>query len=165
AEPFLRCAAAAAGDMVPRTRMATPAADDDPSVTLTNCFPSVILSYVTITYTCEVSNAQTLIDLDLSASYYTSVLIPGWPATLDEKTNAITFLPITGATSGRWDLVVTGRPDISSTAIPRTSNKSMDFMLIGETNADFATLHPYYGMVVSWAPNLPSGTMASDYML
>ncbi|KEG06920.1 hypothetical protein DQ04_11651000 [Trypanosoma grayi] len=39
-KPFLSCAAAAAGGMVPRTRMATPADDDDPSVTLTNCFPA-----------------------------------------------------------------------------------------------------------------------------
>ncbi|KEG05271.1 hypothetical protein DQ04_24281000, partial [Trypanosoma grayi] len=164
-EPFL-CCAAAAGGVVPRTRMARPAADDDSFVTLTNCFPGVILSYVTITYTCEVNNAQPLIDLELFASYFNPAgLNPGWPATLDEETNAITFVPITGATSGRWDLVITGRPDISSTATPRTSNKSMDFMLIGETNANFASLYPYYGMGVSFAPNLPSGITASDYML
>ncbi|KEG05650.1 hypothetical protein DQ04_19651000, partial [Trypanosoma grayi] len=48
AEPFLCCAAAAAGGVVPQTRMTTPAADDDPLVTLTNCFPSVILGFVTI---------------------------------------------------------------------------------------------------------------------
>ncbi|KEG05669.1 hypothetical protein DQ04_19491000, partial [Trypanosoma grayi] len=237
-EPFLCCAAAAAGGVVPRTRMATPAADDDPSVTLTNCFPSVILSPSNIPYTCEVSDAQPLIDLNLSASYYTSVLNPGWPATLDEKANTITFKPDRGAPSGRWELAITrvsddgnsdtpsnipytcevsdaqplidlnlsasyytsgvlssfwpatldakantitfmpngggpssGRWELVITRIsededfdtPLTTNKSMDFMRIGATHADFATLHPYYGMVVSWAPNLPSGTMASDY--
>ncbi|KEG14022.1 hypothetical protein DQ04_00661000, partial [Trypanosoma grayi] len=165
-EPFLRCAAvAAAGGMVPRTRMATPAADEDPSVTLTNCFPSVILSPSNIPYTCEVNNDQPLIGLNLSASYYISVLIPGWPATLDAGTNTITFMPIWGAPSGRWELVFTGRSDNVGFSTPRTTNKSMDFMLIEETNADFATLCPYYGMVVSWAPNLPRGTIASDYML
>ncbi|KEG05131.1 hypothetical protein DQ04_27131000, partial [Trypanosoma grayi] len=121
---------------------------------LTNCFPSVILSYVTITYTCEVNNAQPLIDLELFASYYNPTLNPGWPATLDAETNAITFMPSWGAPSGRWELVITGRPDISSTATPQTSNKSMGFMLIAETNANFASEYPYYGMGVSFAPNL-----------
>ncbi|KEG05892.1 hypothetical protein DQ04_17511000, partial [Trypanosoma grayi] len=164
-EPFL-CCAAAAGGMATRTRMATPADDDDSLVILRNCFPSVILSYVTITYTCEVNNAQPLIDLELFASYYHKEdLIPGWPATLDAETNAITFLPDRGAPSGRWELVITGRPDISSTATSRTSNKSMDFMLIAETNANFDSEYPYYGMGVSFAPNLPSGITASDYMM
>ncbi|KEG05117.1 hypothetical protein DQ04_27501000, partial [Trypanosoma grayi] len=107
AEPFLRCAAAAGG-VVPRTRMATPAADDDPLVPLTNCFPGVILSPSNIPYTCEVKNDQTLIGLNLSASYYTSVLTPGWPATLDAGTDTITFMPDRGAPSGRWELVFTG---------------------------------------------------------
>ncbi|KEG11471.1 hypothetical protein DQ04_02591090, partial [Trypanosoma grayi] len=157
AEPFLRCAAAAGG-MATRTRMATPAADDDPLVTLTNCFPSVILSASNIPYTCEVNNDQTLSGLNLSASYYTSVLIPGWPATLDAGTNTITFVPIWGAPSGRWELVITTFSDVEVTNVPLTTNKSMNFMDIRATRADFATLHPYYGMGVSWEPNLPSGT-------
>ncbi|KEG05472.1 hypothetical protein DQ04_21621000, partial [Trypanosoma grayi] len=165
AEPFLSCAAAAGG-VVPRTRMATPAADDDSLVTLTNCFPSVILGGLLNTYTCEVNNAQTLIGLELSASYYHKAdLITGWPATLGAETKKITFVPDGGPSSGRWEVVITGRPDISSTITPRTTNKSMDFMMITATRANFALLHPYYGMGVSWAPNLPSGTTASDYML
>ncbi|KEG05345.1 hypothetical protein DQ04_23191000, partial [Trypanosoma grayi] len=165
AAPFLRCAAVAGG-VVPRTRMATPADDDDSLVTLTNCFPGVILGGLLNTYTCKVNNDQTLIGLDLSASYYTPIgLITGWPATLDIENNKITFMPSWGAPSGRWELVITGRPDISSTATPRTSNKSMGFMLIAETNANFASEYPYYGMGVSFAPNVPSGTTASDYML
>ncbi|KEG06301.1 hypothetical protein DQ04_14751010 [Trypanosoma grayi] len=46
-----------------------------------------------------------------------------------------------------------------------TTNKSMDFMRIGATEANFDALFPYYGMGVLFAPNLPSGTTASDYML
>ncbi|KEG05698.1 hypothetical protein DQ04_19211000, partial [Trypanosoma grayi] len=164
-EPFLR-SAAAAGVMASRTRMATPAADGKTLATLTNCFPSVILSSSNIPYTCEVSDAQPLIGLNLSASYYYGEgLIPGWPATLDAENSKITFVPDRGAPSGRWDLVFTGRSDNVGFSTPRTTNKSMDFMLIEETNADFATLYPYYGMGVSWAPNLPTGTTASDYML
>ncbi|KEG06184.1 hypothetical protein DQ04_15421000 [Trypanosoma grayi] len=146
--------------------MATPAADDDPSVTLTNCFPSVVLNPSNIPYTCEVSDAQPLIDLDLSASYYNPAgLNPGWPATLVEGTNTITFVPDRGAPSGRWGLVITKFAADISSFTPMTTNKSMDFMLIGTAHANFATLYPYYGMGVSFAPNLPSGTMASDYML
>ncbi|KEG11967.1 hypothetical protein DQ04_02101010 [Trypanosoma grayi] len=164
-EPFLRCAAAAGG-VVPRTRMATPAAGNESLVILTNCFPSVILSPSNIPYTCEVNNDEALSGLNLSASYYhKGDLIPGWPATLDEETNTITFMPDHGAPSGRWELVFTGRSDNVGFSTPRTTNKSMDFMLSEETNADFAILCPYYGMAVSFAPNLPSGTMASDYML
>ncbi|KEG08299.1 hypothetical protein DQ04_07491000, partial [Trypanosoma grayi] len=165
AEPFLSCAAADGG-MATRTRMATPAADDDPSVTLTNCFPSVILSASNIPYTCEVKNDQTLSGLNLSASYYhKGDLIPGWPATLGARTNTITFMPITGAPSGRWELVITEVAVDLSSVTPRTTNKSMNFMLIGTVHANFKVLYPYYGMGVSFAPNLPSGTMASDYML
>ncbi|KEG05215.1 hypothetical protein DQ04_25401000, partial [Trypanosoma grayi] len=164
-EPFLRCAAAAGG-VVPRTRMATPAAGNESLVILTSCFPSVILSASNISYTCEVNDAQTLIDLELSASYYNPAgLNPGWPATLDEETNAITFMPIWGAPSGRWELVITTFSDVEVTNVPLTTNKSMNFMDIRATRADFATLYPYYGMGVSWEPNLPSGTAASDYML
>ncbi|KEG06463.1 hypothetical protein DQ04_13801000, partial [Trypanosoma grayi] len=130
-EPFLCCAAAAAGGMVPRTRMTTPAADDDSLVTLTNCFPSVILIGSGIPYTCEVGDAQTLIDLELFASYYTSVLNPGWPATFDAGTNTITFVPIFGAPSGRWELVITRPSGDEDFDVPLTTNKSMDFMRIG----------------------------------
>ncbi|KEG05363.1 hypothetical protein DQ04_22921000, partial [Trypanosoma grayi] len=130
-----------------------------------NCFPGVILSPSNIPYTCEVKNDQTLIGLNFSASYYNPTLNPGWPATLVKGTNTITFVPILGAPSGRWELVITRFAADISSFTPMTTNKSMDFMLIGTVHANFATLHPYYGMVVSWAPNLPSGTMASDYML
>ncbi|KEG05228.1 hypothetical protein DQ04_25171000, partial [Trypanosoma grayi] len=137
-EPFLRCAAAAAAaavdGMVPRTRMATPAADDDPLVTLTNCFPTVVLNPSNIPYTCEVKNDQTLIGLNLSASYYNPTgLNPGWPATLDTKTNTITFMPILGAPSGRWDLAITRISVDGNSYTPLTNNKSMDFMRIGAT--------------------------------
>ncbi|KEG10455.1 hypothetical protein DQ04_03691000, partial [Trypanosoma grayi] len=141
------------------------AADDDPSVTLTNCFPSVVLNPSNIPYTCEVDDAQTLIDLNLTASYYTSVIIRGWPATLDAKANTITFMPNSGAPSGRWDLAITTFSDDGNSDTPLTTNKSMDFMMLSDSNADFTTLYPYYGMGVSFAPNLPSGTTASDYML
>ncbi|KEG05683.1 hypothetical protein DQ04_19341000, partial [Trypanosoma grayi] len=164
AEPFL-CCAAADGGVVPRTSKATPAADDDPLVTLTNCFPSVILSPSNIPYTCEVKNDQTLIGLNLSASYYNPTLNPGWPATLDAGANTITFMPISGATSGRWELAITSFSYIEKKNVPLTTNKSMDFMRIGATEANFDALFPYYGMGVSFAPNLPSGTVASDYML
>ncbi|KEG05170.1 hypothetical protein DQ04_26321000, partial [Trypanosoma grayi] len=144
----LRCAAAAGG-MATRTRMATPAADDDPSVILTNCFPSVILSASNIPYTCEVNNDQTLIGLNLSASYYYGEgLIPGWPATLDTKTDTITFVPILGAPSGRWELVITRISVDGNSDTPMTTNKSMDFMRIGATEANFDALFPYYGMGV-----------------
>ncbi|KEG05378.1 hypothetical protein DQ04_22721000, partial [Trypanosoma grayi] len=119
-----------------------------------------------IPYTCEVSDAQPLIDLNLSASYYTSVLIPEWPATLDAKDNTITFVPNGGGpSSGRWELAITRISVGGNSYVPLSTNKSMEFMMITATHANFATLHPYYGMVVSWTPNLPSGTVASDYML
>ncbi|KEG05323.1 hypothetical protein DQ04_23551000, partial [Trypanosoma grayi] len=166
AAPFLCCAAAAAGGMVPRTRMATPAADDDSLVTLTNCFPSVILSPFTIPYTCEVNDAQTLSGLDLTVScYIPDVLNSFWPAALDAGTNTITFKPGSGTTSGRWELVFTSFSDVEGEYVPLTTNKSMDFMDIRATRSNFASLYPYYGMGVSLAPNLPSGTTASDYML
>ncbi|KEG05868.1 hypothetical protein DQ04_17701000, partial [Trypanosoma grayi] len=166
AEPFLRCAAAAGGDMIPQTRMTTPAADDDSLVTLTNCFPSVILSPSALPYTCEVNNDEALSGLNLSASYYhKGDLIPGWPATLVEGTNTITFVPDRGAPSGRWELIFTSFSEVEATNVPTTTNRSMDFLDIRATQANFTTLYPYYGMGVSWAPNLPSGTMASDYML
>ncbi|KEG12785.1 hypothetical protein DQ04_01431140, partial [Trypanosoma grayi] len=130
AEPFLRCAAAAGG-VVPRTRMATPAAGNESLVILTNCFPSVILGGLLNTYTCEVNNDQTLIGLSLSASYYTPVLIPGWPTTLAEGTNKITFVPDHGVASGRWKLVFTSFSENEKKHVPLTTNKSMDFMDIG----------------------------------
>ncbi|KEG05343.1 hypothetical protein DQ04_23231000, partial [Trypanosoma grayi] len=163
-EPFL-CCAAAAGGVVPRTRMATPAADGKTLATLMNCFPSVILSPSNIPYTCEVSDAQPLIGLNLSASYYTSVLNPGWPATLDTKANTITFMPVFGAPSGRWELVITSFSGYEDSDVPLTTNKSMNFMRLGATHTNFDALYPYYGMGVSFAPNLPTGTTASDYML
>ncbi|KEG05301.1 hypothetical protein DQ04_23841000, partial [Trypanosoma grayi] len=132
---------------------------------LTNCFPSVILINFGIPYTCEVNNAQPLIGLNLSASYYNPTLNPGWPATLVEGTKKITFVSDHGGPSGRWDLVFTSFSENEKKHVPLTTNKSMDFMDIGATEANFKVLYPYYGMGVSFAPNLPSGTMASDYML
>ncbi|KEG05102.1 hypothetical protein DQ04_27861000, partial [Trypanosoma grayi] len=101
-------------------------------VTLTNCFPSVVLNPSNIPYTCEVRDVQPLIGLNLSASYYhKGDLNPGWPATLVEGTNTITFVPITGAPSGRWDLVITRFAADISSFTPMTTKESMDFMLIG----------------------------------
>ncbi|KEG05482.1 hypothetical protein DQ04_21501000, partial [Trypanosoma grayi] len=146
AEPFLRYAAAAGG-VVPRTRMATPAADDDSLVLLANCFPSVILIGSGIPYTCEVGYAQTLNASKLFASYYSSDgLNSGWPATLAEGTKKITFVSDHGGPpSGRWDLVITRPSGDEDFDVPLTTNKSMDFMRIGATRANFATLYPYYG--------------------
>ncbi|KEG05143.1 hypothetical protein DQ04_26871000, partial [Trypanosoma grayi] len=127
-------------------------------VTLTNCFPGVILGGLLNTYTCKVNNDQTLIGLDLSASYYhKGDLITGWPATLDVENNKITFVPDHGVASGRWELVITRPSGDEDFDVPLTTNKSMDFMRIGATRANFFTLYPYYGMGVSFAPNLPSG--------
>ncbi|KEG05332.1 hypothetical protein DQ04_23411000, partial [Trypanosoma grayi] len=131
-----------------------------------NCFPSVILSPSNIPYTCEVNDAQTLIGLNLSASYYNPAgLNPGWPATLDAGTNTIAFKPDRGATSGRWELAITRISVGGNSYVPLSTNKSMEFMMITATRADFDVLYPYYGMGVSFAPNLPTGTTASDYML
>ncbi|KEG07013.1 hypothetical protein DQ04_11251000 [Trypanosoma grayi] len=41
----------------------------------------------------------------------------------------------------------------------------MDFMIIDDTEVNFNALLPYYGMGVLFAPNLPSGIAASDYMM
>ncbi|KEG10556.1 hypothetical protein DQ04_03581060, partial [Trypanosoma grayi] len=167
-EPFLCCAAAAAaaGGVVPRTRMAPPAADDDSLVTLTNCFPTVVLINSGIPYTCELWNAQKLSGLKLFASYYNPVLNSGWPAILDAGAKTIKFVPTGGLpSSGHWELVFTSFSDVENLYFPVTTNKSMDIMMFGDTIANFGALYPYYGMGVSWAPNLPRGTIASDYML
>ncbi|KEG08341.1 hypothetical protein DQ04_07421030 [Trypanosoma grayi] len=165
AAPFLRCAAAAGG-VVPRTRMATPVAGNNYSVLLMNCFPGVVLSASNVRYACEVNSTKTLIGLNLSASYYTPIgLIRGWPATLDAEPNIITFLPDREVPSGRWELVFTSFSDVNKSYSPMTTTRSMDYMMISDAKANFAASNPYYGMGVSWAPNLPTGITASGHML
>ncbi|KEG06609.1 hypothetical protein DQ04_13071000 [Trypanosoma grayi] len=165
AAPFLWCAAAVAGGMVPRTRMATPAAGNESLVILTNCFPSVILGGLRNTYTCEVNNAQPLIGLNLVASF-SPVPFSQWPVTLEAESNKMTFTASPEiALENRGELVIEERRDILSGATPVTTSVSMDFMIFGDAKANFNGLHPYYGMSASFAPNLPSGTTASDYML
>ncbi|KEG05480.1 hypothetical protein DQ04_21521000, partial [Trypanosoma grayi] len=167
AAPFLRCAAAAGG-MVPRTRMATPAADEDPLVPLFRCFPTIVLGGLRTTYSCEAGNLLPFSDSRLVFSFFTparyhedwiTYVNPGIVMSLLEFTPGDWVLP------GRWDSAISIPSGGGFSYVTVTTTVNMDFMMLNETEANFSAPSPYYGMGVSLALNLPGNTTASDYML
>ncbi|ORC84793.1 uncharacterized protein TM35_000411630 [Trypanosoma theileri] len=133
---------------------------------LTNCFPNMIVSPSQTTQYCEVDNANALSNLTLIVGFYTPEgrLIPGWPASLVEGTNLISFVPNSGVFSGDMSLVILNYVQ-GKGSIPVTNNFTMSFVNSFTTIASFTSNSSYYGLKTMVQTNFPNTNPIQNYLL
>ncbi|ORC85907.1 uncharacterized protein TM35_000322220 [Trypanosoma theileri] len=144
---------------------ATAAGTNGILTTITDCFPNMVVSPSQTTQHCEMDNANVLSTLALTVGYFhNGGLIPGWPASLVEGTNLITFLPITGVVSGDMSLVIVNYVQ-GKGSIPVTNNFTMSFVYPSTTLASFTSNSAYYGLKRMVRTNFPNINPIQNYLL
>ncbi|ORC81141.1 uncharacterized protein TM35_001291040 [Trypanosoma theileri] len=114
---------------------------------------------------CEVDNANVLSTLTLRVGYYNNDgLNLGWPASLVEGTNLISFVPDRGAISENMSLVIVNTVQ-GKGSIPVSNNFTMSFVYPSTTLASFNSNSAYYGLKTMVQTNFPNINPIQNYLL